>query len=376
VKGLASQSMNKGKLNKVTINRNTISIELHLANQNDIKKTELQWLELQGRSKSHFFLTWDWIGPWIKKTQGPFYIIKALRLGQVVALAFIFQKKRKILGLYSISQWWLNRTGDDKYDQTWIEYNDFLIDQTFESEVRSSLTEFISKQTLWDEFVCGMMSSQLEKQFSSLSKRKRYMIEDMGYQVNLSEIHQSYMSEILSRNTRQKLNQTRRLLEHQGELEFRVLTTSKEKLQTLINIKRLHTKKWQASDTPSGFTNPLFVGSLEEQLISEHCEISTLTLNGTFIGFLINYIYRGRVYFYLSALCDSFDGKIKLGMYLHSLAISHYKDADMEVYDFLAGKARYKQSLTNISYLQNMCCYQKNNVWLKIELWINSIRNR
>jgi len=351
----------------VATNQNKIKVELHLLNHTDIKDVERQWLELELRSTCQFFLSWAWIGPWIKQSEGPFYIIKAVRSEQVVGLAFIFEKKRKALGCYPVTQWWLNRTGDDRHDQIWIEYNDFLIDQAFESDVRSSLIEFLSKQGQWDEFVCGMMSSGFETKLSLLSKNKRYLIEDVGYQVNLTEIKQNYTTEILSRNTRQKLNQTRRLLEQQGVLAFSVLTTAQDKLFALVNIKKLHTKKWQGTTTPSGFTNPVFVGSLDEQIISEYCEIATLSLDDKTIGFLVNYIFQGRVYFYLSASCDSFDGKIKLGMYLHSLTIAYYKEVGIKYYDFLAGKSRYKQSLTHANYEQNMCCYFKPNILLKVE---------
>jgi CelD/BcsL family acetyltransferase involved in cellulose biosynthesis len=363
----------------VATNQNRIKVELHLLNHDDIKAIELEWLELELRASCHFFLTWDWIGAWIKKTQGPFYILKATRSGQVVALAFIFEKKRKALSIYPVTQWWLNRTGDDKYDQTWIEYNDFLIDKTFENDIRASLVTFISKQVVWDEFISGMMSEEVERQLSTLSlssKRKRYLIQDTGYQVNLTEIHQSYSADILSRNTRQKINQTRRILEKKGELAFVVLTRAKEKLNALASIESLHIKRWQGSDTPSGFNNPVFSESLSVQVISEYCEISKLSLDDNAIGFLINYVYQGRVYFYLSGLCDNFDGKVKLGMFLHSVTIAHYKEANMNVYDFLAGKSRYKQSLTNISYPQNMCSYQKVNVWLIGESWLKSLKRK
>jgi len=360
----------------VATNQNKIKVELHLLNHDDIKAIELEWLELELRASCYFFLTWDWIGAWIKETQGPFYILKATRSGQVVALAFIFEKKRKALSIYPVTQWWLNRTGDDKYDQTWIEYNDFLIDKAFERDVRFSLVEFLSKQTLWDELICGMITADAERELSLLSKNKQYIIEDVGYQVNLTEIHQSYTSEVLSRNTRQKLNQTCRMLEKKGQLVFSVLTTAQEKLIALEMIKSMHIKKWKGSDTPSGFTNAVFIASLEDQVISEYCEISKLSMEGKAIGFLINYIFQGRVYFYLSALCDKFDGKIKLGMYLHSLSIAHYKESGLIFYDFLAGKSRYKQSLTNASYIQNMCNYQKANVWLKIESLLKRVRNK
>jgi len=366
--------MNKGKLNKVTINQNTINIELHLSNQTDIQEVEQQWLELQGRSTCHFFLTWDWIGPWIKQTKGPFYILKALRLGRVVALAFIFEKKRKSLGFYPVNQWWLNRTGDEQYDQSWIEYNDFLIDQAFESDVRSSLIEFISKQPLWDEFIVGMMSNETEKALHKLPCSVRYLIEDSGCQVNLKDINISYNSEVLSRNTRQKINQTQRLLAKQGRVNFNIITSQKEKLKALNCVGAFHIEKWKNTSTPSGFENPTFLKCFEAQLQGDNSEVSELTLNDKPIGYLINYLYKGRVYFYLSAFSNEFEGKIKLGLYLHSLTIEHYRSRDFTQYDFLAGQSRYKESLSNSSYMHNMCCYYKNNLFFVVENQLKKLK--
>ena len=357
-------------------NQNEIKVELHLLNHSDIKAIEREWLELELRTSCHIFLSWDWIGPWIQQSEGPFYIIKALRSEQVVALAFIFERERKAFGFYPVSQWWLNRTGDDKYDQVWIEYNDFLIDKTYECEVRASLITFLAHKKGWDEFMVGMVSSNVEQYFERLSSHKRYLIKDFGYQINLREIVTSYLKDVLSRNTRQKINQSQRLLEKQGVMEFNVLTLCNEKLEALGYIEKFHSKRWERTLTPSGFTNPVFSQTIKEQATSDNMEIARLTLNEEPIGYLINYLYKEKVCFYLSALDDKFNGKIKLGMYLHVLAVEHYRERGVIIYDFLAGKSAYKKSLSHRSYQHDLCCYSKSDPLLILENLGRKFKNR
>jgi len=353
-----------------------IKVEMTYSSANYANELEIIWLDLQRRSNCHYFLSWDWFGSWLQQVKQPFYLLKATINNQVMALAVIFEKERKVLGLRSKTQWWLNRTGNKEFDQSWIEYNDFLVDKKYEKELRHALILFISKQDKWSEFIAGMLSNKAEKTLDDLSHNKRNIIEDFGYQINLHDINTSYKSEVLSRNTRQKINQTQRLLSQEGCLSFSILTSQKEKLQTLSTVGDFHINKWKNTTTPSGFENPTFVSCFKAQLMNEHLEIATLTLNDKPIAYLINYLYKDRVYFYLSAFSNEFEGKIKLGMYLHSLTIEHYRKEGLKYYDFLAGKARYKQSLSNSEYTHNMCGYYKNSLVYLIENLLRKSKQR
>ena len=94
-----------------------ISIEFKKLNTNDIDQIEQDWLALQANSNCHFFLTWDWVGAWLKQLTGSFYLLSGSLEGHVVALAIIVENERKVLGFYPIKQWWLNRSGNEKFDQ-------------------------------------------------------------------------------------------------------------------------------------------------------------------------------------------------------------------------------------------------------------------
>jgi CelD/BcsL family acetyltransferase involved in cellulose biosynthesis len=346
------------------------------SNTSHINELEATWLDVQERSDCHYFLTWNWFGSWLKQVKQPFYVLQANINNQVVGLAVIFEKKRKVMRVSSKTQWWLNRTGDDAFDQPWIEYNDFLVDKQYKIEVSNALISFISKQDKWSEFVAGMITNETEISLNKLRHNKRYIIKDYGYQVTLGDIKSSFKSEVLSRNTRQKVNQTHRLLAGLGCVNFSVLTTQTEKLRALKFISSFHINKWKGTVTPSGFENLTFSNCFESQLKSACSEVSELTLNDKPVGYLINYVYRERVYFYLSALSDEFDGKVKLGLYLHSLAIEHYREKNMMFYDFLAGESVYKKSLSNSTYTHNMCCFSKGSPVIYVENLLRKLKQR
>jgi len=359
----------------VTLDNKKLNIELRKLNVNDIEQIELDWLALQSNSNCHFFLTWDWIGAWLKQLTRSFYLLSASLEGKIVALAIIVENKRKVFGCYTIKQWWLNRTGNEGIDQCWIEYNDFLLDKKYEKEIRKSLIVFLSQKKCWKEFVVGMTCSNTQQQFEQLSNYKRDLIEDYGYQVKLTEIENSYLSDVLSRNTRQKINQTERLLKIKGNIDFKVLISIDEKMDILQDIEDIHIKKWQNTSTPSGFLNSIFSSVIKKQLIAECCEVAMLSIDAQPSGYLINYLYKGRVYFYLSAFTEKFSGKIKLGMYLHSLVIEYYRLKGMTHYDFLVGDAQYKKSLSNEYYKQSMTVFFKRNILLGFEDKLKRIKN-
>ena len=67
------------------------------------------------------------------------------------------------------------------------------------------------------------------------------------------------------------------------------------------------------------------------------------------IGCLYNFVHRGRVYAYQSGFHASRDNRLKPGLVSHFKAIELNYRLGNRTYDFLAGDARYKRSLSNAS---------------------------
>ena len=107
-----------------------ILVTLHSYQQADLSSVEVQWLALEKQSNCSFFLTWAWIGPWLTQLlikQQSFDLLCAKQGNNIVGLSIIVKKSRKVFGLFTVNQWWLNRSGDELLDQCWVEENSFLI---------------------------------------------------------------------------------------------------------------------------------------------------------------------------------------------------------------------------------------------------------
>jgi CelD/BcsL family acetyltransferase involved in cellulose biosynthesis len=79
-------------------------------------------------------------------------------------------------------------------------------------------------------------------------------------------------------------------------------------------------------------------------------DLLRITAGSSTVGYLYNFIHRGRVYAYQSGFDYAGAGAHeKPGLTCHRLAIEHYLSEGMDSYDFLAGEDRYKASLANTS---------------------------
>ena len=63
-------------------------------------------------------------------------------------------------------------------------------------------------------------------------------------------------------------------------------------------------------------------------------------------------------------------------MLLQQKAIEHYQKLGLKQYDFLAGDARYKKSLTNHQYQQQMACFYRSHLVLFCEQILRSVKER
>ena len=63
------------------------------------------------------------------------------------------------------------------------------------------------------------------------------------------------------------------------------------------------------------------------------------------IGYVYNLVYRRHVYAYQTGFHYESDPRLKPGLVSHCLCIDRHLDDGSDVYDFMAGDARYKANL-------------------------------
>ena len=343
------------------------------------KKEELGslWRILQQRADCTFFLSWQWISNWLALVTSQMFVIEAYRDNNIVGLGVFVEQERKVFGFIPIKQWYLHRTGIEQQDQIWVEYNDFLLDSQIADEVRNQMINAIScyDHTV-QEFVIGLSADKVISCFNKYFDHSRELITTQGYLIDLSSVKENYLDCIPSKNTRSQIKRSDKLLNQQDRIKFDVVTDKDDIKVLLTEIAELHIKRWQNTIEGSGFTNDLFM-AFHQKLANDGnsiVQISVLSLDNKSLGYLLNFVYNDRVYFYLSALTTSPNNKIKIGLSLHSKAIQYYLRLNIKTYDFLGGEARYKKSLSNSNYVLSMKTFNRKSFILIIESMLKRIK--
>jgi CelD/BcsL family acetyltransferase involved in cellulose biosynthesis len=120
-------------------------------------------------------------------------------------------------------------------------------------------------------------------------------------------------------------------------------------------MAKLHIKQWGGHSFGSGFSNKRFVDfhrNIMTQGIGQTAHVAKYTAGDQLLGYLYYFTFGTTVYFYLSAInYANHNNKYKPGLVMHKLAMEDFMHQGFSSYDFLAGKARYKTSLSNQEYL-------------------------
>ncbi len=358
----------------------SLSVKIYLFDLADKDVIACKWQTLEKRANNSVFLSWAWIGNWLDFVDGKLFIVECYNDNCLVGLAFFVEKYRKVLGLYPIKQWYLHRTGCIQQDQIWIEHNDFLLDASISSSVRECMThEIFNYDNSIKEFVIGLSTHEVLDSFSLEFCNTRILLSTQGYIVNTKSINESYLLDVLSKNTRSQIKRSEKILTQQGNVSFYVVSNAEQVKKLLADIAKIHIIRWQNTPEGSGFTNPQFCSfhdKLASNLEDDFVEISVLSLNNTAIGYLLNFRYKDHVSFYLSALSLFDNSKIKVGLMLHARAIQYYVNLGIKNYDFIGGDARYKQSLSNNRYNLGLICYYRPSLLLQLESKLRVIKGR
>jgi len=360
----------------------TIKTSIHLFVLSDRKLIAQKWQDLEKRADVSVFLSWSWISCWLDLVTEKIYWIESRKGSKTIGLGFFVETERKLFGLIPIKQWWLHRTGCPQQDQIWIEYNDILIDKSYEREVRENVFYELENSNVTrtvKEFLFGLSLPNVVEPRPNTLFEQYVVMKTKGYKVNFKNIQNEYLLDIPSKNTRKQITRSKKLLDEESSLNFHVHADKNIVKEMMGDIAELHIKRWHDTAEGSGFTNKSFVDfhkNLIEMNDGSQVEIAVLSQGDVNLGYLMNIIYKDSVYFYLSALKRVTDNRVKIGLTIHTMAIQYYKRKGYNYYDFLGGEARYKQSLAPQYYELLMTKVFRKGLVLKFELYLKNIKKR
>lgn len=308
-----------------------------------LAELEPRWRALERIGEASFFLGWTWMGSWLAATGAKPELMAITEGGRDIALALVGRSMQpRLLG--PAATLWLNQSGIPALDRPYIEYNGLLRAADAPAETDGVAMRALLKRNDWRALrLSGVLDAAPLAALGAFRRRVR-IDRSPAYHVDLETVRAAagdYLS-LLSANTR---NQIRRAGREHAPIRVSLATTTDvpEWLRAMqaLNAGRHSDNAW---DDPAFLT---FVRILSETGIpSGEVELLRFDTDAGPIGYLVNFLHRGRAMNYQSAFAPPVSNKDKPGLLCHAAAVGHYADAGLSLYSLLAGKDRYKESLS------------------------------
>jgi CelD/BcsL family acetyltransferase involved in cellulose biosynthesis len=343
-------------------------MKIEISSSYDLAGLALQWRELEQRADGNFFLSWRWIGSWLRATGAQPLLVTASESGKILALGLVTPCRRKRHFL-SINQLCLHETGIAAFDALTIEYNNFLVARAAPADTLIEILRALqSSGPGWDEIVL----SGIEPRIASMVQAAGWHVEtDRNSPVFGVELCPGSGQDAVSSNLRAQIRQSRAFAERSGPLCLEPARDTQQALEFFEAMAPLHTSYWQGRGRPGAFATD-FSRAFHRQLITSQgdladVELLRLAAGSQVLGYLYNFLYAGRVCNYQSGFSYSDDNRHRPGLIAHVMAIERAKNSGLLVYDFLAGDAHYKARLGAPIGSMVWCRAQRNRPALVVE---------
>jgi len=314
---------------------------------------EREWRALEAAGHPSFFTSWRWIGtlltalPPANRPQ----LLRGISQDETVALALLgASDSRRRFGLVRSRGLHINETGDPRFDSLTIEHNGILAVRAYQSAIWDNLFAwFAGLDDEGDEL--HLSGSLLRLPAEAL---RRYGLASgqtavPSFSVDLACLEQTggEVDPVLSANSRQQLRRAFRHFERFGPLALEEAATVEEALGWFDAMKTLHCASWERRGRSHSFTGRFFEPFhrlLIERTFGEGgIQLLKACAGDRIIGYLYNFRLGNRIYAYQSGFDDA-DRRERPGVVTHALSIRHAFISGAQVYDFMAGRNRLKES--------------------------------
>lgn len=293
-----------------------------------------KWRALEGQVELSFFQSWSWVGCLAGERYGDPWLAEALDEGEIASLA-LFNGRNGWFG----DRLALHESGEPGLDTPFIEHNGIVGPHA---------------QTVLGAVLPRGRPRRLR--LGGIDERTLAAVRDVAPWVCLIHSREAPFTDLTrdflasrSANTRHQLRRSDRAY---GEVTVQRAADIGQAHDLLDEMSLLHQASWRARGQPGAFAEPFF-GRFHRALIREamprgEIDLLRVTAAGGTIGVLYNLRFRGRALAYQSGFdYPSADGPRKPGLTCHHAAIRLSAVAGLQTYDFLAGDARYKRSLSD-----------------------------
>lgn len=343
----------------------------------DLATLGARWLALEQEVQpTSFFLRWAWMGSWLAALrEAGFALPQLLVIGDEMrdeGLALIGEGHAKRM-LGSVPALWLNEAGDAEADRPFIEYNGLLCAKDKLPLCVHAFCEAMAYDEDWRVlYLSGLGFGAMLTEVPGVRRR---MIRDASpaYYADLKAVRDAggdYLS-LLSANTRGQIK--RSLKDEPGELLIETAADAPTITLWLEDMRGMNAGRHADNAWDSAlflnFARRISLAGLEDGTV----ELLRVASREAPVGYLLNFVWAGRAMNYQSAFAQPRTAKSKPGLMGHAAAVAHYAARDLSLYSFLAGKDRYKHSLSTGAEELHWWALERLDWRLEAEAWLRRI---
>ncbi|HEX7841026.1 MAG TPA: GNAT family N-acetyltransferase [Kofleriaceae bacterium] len=322
------------------------------------------WCGLAAASPPPYFLSWGWVETWLDSLppSAEVALCVARRAGAPVAAFFLGARTRWRHRVLPSRELHWNETGYRDMDEVCIEYNGMVHDGQ-----PPPLAEIIARLPgRWDEIHLRALDADgpVARAAAAAPAGLRLRVDRRvpAPMVDLARVREAgdYLK-LLGGSTRSQIRRAQKLYAARGKLALEVASSPAQATAIFDELVALHRRSWGDRGEAGAFlplVHRFHQRLIETRFASGEIQLLRVRAGDTTIGCLYNFVWQGDVSFYQSGLGYETDSKLKPGLVCHALAVEHDARAGHRWYDFLAGEARYKQSLATDA---------RTLVWLRLQ---------
>ncbi len=342
-----------------------------------IEALEPRWRALEGAADGSFFLSWTWIGAWLRATGArPDLVSVADDAGTEIGLAlFGLGRERRKLGAHKTLR--LNEAGDVDADRVFIESNAPLAARDCEEPVTAAIAALLARRRDWRVLRLSGVADDCAL-IAAVPARRRILVDvSPAYGVALGAVREAvgdYLS-LLSTNTRSQIR--RSLKDHgDGAIDVRRASTIEEIAAWLTEMHSFNGGRHEDNAWDAPLFRAFVLEIARTGLASGAVDLLRVTIGGDLTGYLLNFVHRDRALNYQSAFAEPVSQKDKPGLITHVAAVAHYAARGLSLYSLLAGKDRYKQSLATGEEELQWWQLERFSPGLEAEYWLRRLLRR
>lgn len=309
-----------------------------------------RWRALEERAAApSFFLRWTWIGSWLDALAVagqplPRLLVLADDAGDAAFALTGAGRVRRQLG--SVPALWLNEAGQREADRPFIEYNGLLARKGAEAAAIHGFCDAMAALPDWRAL--HLSGLPFGSPLIDVPGVRRQRVRDAmpACYVDLDRVRRSeggYLA-LLSANTRGQIR--RSLKDEAAPLSVECAEDQASIDVWLDEMRRLNAGRHADNAWDSVFFRDFARRVALAGLADGTVELLRLSGREGATGYLLNFVWASRAMNYQSAFAPPRTDKSKPGLMCHAAVVERYAAAGLSRYSLLAGRDRYKQSLS------------------------------